>query len=88
MKFRKRRNRNEKPIEIMLTIKIIPSKKSTQFWGMTLDSRLNQEEHIYELKAKAKRALNTIMMVAGKMGRRLEIPKRIVQCNMQDKDGL
>ena len=34
--------------------------------GMTLDSRLNWEEHINNLKAKAKRALNTIKAIAGK----------------------
>ena len=33
---------------------------------MTLDSRLNWEEHINKLRAKAKRALNTIKVVAGK----------------------
>ena len=34
--------------------------------GMTLDSRLNWEEHINKLRAKAKRALNTIKVVVGK----------------------
>ena len=62
MKFRKMRKRNEEPIEIMVRNKIIPSKKSTQFLGMTLDSRL-AEKNI--LRAKAKRALNTIRVVAG-----------------------
>ena len=33
---------------------------------MTLDSRLNWEEHINKLKAKAKRALNTMKAIAGK----------------------
>ena len=33
---------------------------------MTLDSRLNWEEHINNLKAKAKRALNTMKAIAGK----------------------
>ena len=33
---------------------------------MTLDNRLNWEEHIKKLKAKAKRALNSIRVVAGK----------------------
>ena len=32
---------------------------------MTLDSRLNWEEHIYRIKAKAKRKLNTIKVVTG-----------------------
>ena len=51
IKFRKR---NEEPIEIMLRNKIIPSKENTQFLGMALDSRLNLEEHIIKLRAKAK----------------------------------
>ena len=33
---------------------------------MTLDSRLNWEEHINKLRAKAKRALNIIQVVVGK----------------------
>ena len=33
--------------------------QSTQFLGMTLDNRLNWEEH-NNLKTKAKRALNTM----------------------------
>ena len=33
---------------------------------MTQDNRLNGEEHINKLKAKAKRALNTIRVVAEK----------------------
>ena len=45
---------------------IIPSKESSHFLGMTLDSRLNWEENINKLKAKAKRALNTIKVVTGK----------------------
>ena len=48
----------------MLRNEIIPSKESTHFLGMTLDSRLNWEEHIKKLRAKAKRALNTIKVVA------------------------
>ena len=50
----------------MLRNKVIPSKKSIQFLGMTLDSRLNWEEHINKLRAKAKRALNIIKVIAGK----------------------
>ena len=50
----------------MLRNKIIPSKESTQFLWMTLDSRLNWEEHINKLRTKAKRALSTIREVAGK----------------------
>ena len=66
MIFRKRRKRNEEPLEIRLRNENIPFKESTQFLGMTLDSRLNWEEHINNLKAKAKRALNTMKVVAGK----------------------
>ena len=58
MTFRKRKKRNEEPLEIKLRNETIPFKESTQFLGMTLDSRLNWEEHINNLKAKAKRALN------------------------------
>ena len=68
MKFRKRRKRNKEPIEIKLRNKIIPTKESTQFFGMTLDSRLNWEKHINKLRAKANRALNTIKVVAEKNG--------------------
>ena len=57
-------NRNEEPIEIMLRNKIIPSIESTQFMGTTLDSRLNWEKHINKLKAKEKRALYIIRVVA------------------------
>ena len=57
------RKRNE---EIMLRNKIIPFKESIQFLGMTLDGRLNWEEHINKLRAKAMRALNTIRVVTSK----------------------
>ena len=50
----------------MLRNEIIPSKESSHFLGMTRDSRLNWEEHINKLRAKAKRALNTIKVVTGK----------------------
>ena len=60
------RKKNEEPLEIMLRNKIIPSKESTQFLGMKLDSRLNWEEHINKLKTKTKRALNTINVVVKK----------------------
>ena len=33
---------------------------------MTLDSRLNEKEHINKVRVKAKRALNTIKVVVGK----------------------
>ena len=36
----------------MLRNEIIPSTESTQFLGMTLDSRLNWEEYINKLRAK------------------------------------
>ena len=52
MTFRKR---NE---ELILRNKIISSKESTPFLGMTLDSRLNWEEYIKKLRANVKRALN------------------------------
>ena len=55
-------------MEIKLRNETIPSKESTQFLGMTLDSRLNLEEHINNLKAKAKRALNTMKAIAGENG--------------------
>ena len=66
MVFKKKRKRNEEPLEIMLRNEIITSKENTQLLGMTLDSRLNWEEHINKLRAKAKTVLNTIKVVAGK----------------------
>ena len=60
------RKRNEEPIEIMLRNKIILYKENTHFLGMTLDSRLNWEEHIKKLRAKAKWSLKTLKVVAGK----------------------
>ena len=44
----------------------LTSKESTNFLRITLDSRLNWEEHINKLRAKAMRALNTIKVVAEK----------------------
>ena len=58
--------KNKEPIEIMLKNQIILSKESTQFQGIILDSRLNWEEHINKLRAKAKRVVNTIKVVAEK----------------------
>ena len=52
----------------LLQISVIVSKESTQFLGMTLNSRFNSEEHIKKLKTKAKRTLNTLWVVAGKNG--------------------
>ena len=64
MIFRKGRKRNEEPLKSTLENQIISYKESTQFLGITLDSRLNREKHIDRVKAKA---LNTIKVVAGKM---------------------
>ena len=50
---------------------------------MTLDSRLNWEEHINKLRAKAKRALNTIRVVAGKKWRDQKTIKKTAQCNIK-----
>ena len=60
------RKRNEEPMEIMLRNKIKPSKESMHFLWMSLNSRLNWKKHIKKLRAKAKRALNTIKVVVGK----------------------
>ena len=43
---------------------LLPINLKINILGMTLDSRLNWEEHIKKLRAKAKRALNTIKVVA------------------------
>ena len=66
-------------MEIVLRNKIIPSKESTHFLEMTLDSRLNWEEIIKKLRVKAKRASNTIKRVAGK---KWGSDRKTVQCNM------
>ena len=55
MIFRKRRKREEEPLEITLGNHKIPQKESTQFLGMTLDSKLNWEKLIEKTRAKAKR---------------------------------
>ena len=55
----------------MLRSEIIPSKESTQFLGMILDSKLKWGEHNNKLRAKAKRALNTIRVIAGKKGEKI-----------------
>ena len=50
---------------------------------MTLDSRLNWEEHINKLRSKAKRALNIIKVVARKIwGEDWKTLKKTVQCNL------
>ena len=83
MVFRKKRKRNEEPLEIMLRNEIILSKESTQFLGVILDSRLNWEEHIKKIKSQSK---ETIKYYKGcsrrEMGRRSENLKKTVQCNM------
>ena len=67
----------------MLRNEIIPSKESTQFLAMALDSRLNWEEHIKILRSQAKRALNTIKLVPGKKwGGDRKTLKITVQYNM------
>ena len=61
------RKREKEPIEIVVINKITPSKERTQYLVMTLESRLNWEEHINLLRAKAKKVLNTIRIVAEKI---------------------
>ena len=58
----------------MLRNEIIPSKKSSQNFGMTLDNRLKLEEYINKLSAIAKRALNTIKVVAERNGEEIRKP--------------
>ena len=58
MIFRKRRKKNEEPMEITLRKQTIPYKESTQFLGMALVNRLNWKVHIDRVRAK--RALNTV----------------------------
>ena len=57
------RKGNEKSIEITLRNQTMPYKKTTQFLGMILDSRMNWEEHIDRVRAKAKREINAIKVV-------------------------
>ena len=84
MVFRKRKKREEEPMEILLGNQIIPYRESTQFLGMTLDSRLSWGEHIDKTRAKAKRALNIIKIVAGKKwGADRKTLKKTLQCHMQ-----
>ena len=69
------RKRNEEPMEIMLRNEIIPSKESTQFLGMTLDSRLNWEEQI---KSQNKESIKYYKGGSWKeMGRRSKNPKKL-----------
>ena len=44
-------------------------KNLSHFLEMTLDSKLNWKEHIIGIKAKVKKALNTIKAVAERMER-------------------
>ena len=53
-------------MEITSRNQIIPYKKSTQFLGITLHRRLNWKKHIDIVRMKAKRALNTIKVIASK----------------------
>ena len=64
-KYDAQKNKNEL-MEITLRNQIIPYNESTQFPGMTLNSKLYQKQHIDRVKAKAKRALNNIQVVVGK----------------------
>ena len=59
--------RNEESLEITLKTQTIPYKDTTQFLGMNLDSKLNWEEHIVRVRAKTKKALNLIKVVACKV---------------------
>ena len=79
MTFRKKRNNRNHADKQNITFK-----ESAQFLGMTIDRRLNWKEHINNLRTKAKRALNTIRKKWGD----LKTLKKIVQCNIQDEDGL
>ena len=73
---------NDKPMEITLRNQIVPYKESSQFLGMTLDGRLNWEEHINWVRVKAERSINTIKVVAGKKWGKTKKLKKTVQCNM------
>ena len=53
-------------------------KEITQFLGMTLDSRLNWEEYINKLSAKAKRTLSTIKIAEKKWAGDRKTLKKIV----------
>ena len=53
--FRKRRRRIKEPMKITLKTKVIPYKESTQFLRLTLNSRLNCEERVDRVRAKAKK---------------------------------
>ena len=59
--------RNEESLEITLKTQTIPYKDTTQFLGMNLESKLNWEEHIVRVRAKTKKALNLIKVVACKV---------------------
>ena len=59
----------------MLRNEAILSKESAYFLRMTLDSRLNWEEHINKLRAKEKRALNTIKVEQERNRKDPKVPK-------------
>ena len=85
MIFRKRRKRNKDPMEIKLRNQFIPYKVSTLFLVITLDTRLNWEEHINKVKA-----LNTTKVIAEKKweGNRITLKRLYSACNMYIKDEL
>ena len=87
MIFRKRKKKNEEPIEITLRNQIISHKESTQFLRMILKSRLNQEKHIDRGRAKAKRGLILSKLQWAKSGENTEKhPQKTLQCNIWIKD--
>ena len=69
-------------MENTLRTQIIPYKESTQFLGITLDCRLNWEEHFDRVRAKTKRAINTNKVVAGKKWELGMRPKNRAQCGV------
>ena len=68
------KKKNEEPIKIRS--QIIPYKESTQFLGMTLNNTLYWEEHIDEVRAKAKKARNFIKKVTTKSGEEIKKPQK------------
>ena len=61
---------------------MVPYKENIQLLEMTLDSRLKWEEHINRVGAKAKRALNTVKVVANEKWNVDQKTLKSVQCNM------
>ena len=60
-------------------------RESTKFLEMTLDSRLNWEEHIGRIRPKAKRAINTIKVAACKKWEGDWKTLKSVKCNIKDR---